>query len=102
MRKGKHCGKPSCICTHTDGCEAGWVFVQYWVNAHGDQCSEFDTINKIQKEAVVPCQNCDYDRWYIWKTSTTSEEYNERLRARGTHNRIKAYELEESSKTRIL
>ena len=75
---------------------------QYWVGRDGVRCSEFDNIDKTQHEGAVPCKNCDYDRWRIWNTSTTSEEYHERLRARGTHTRIKAYETEESSKTRIL
>lgn len=100
--KGFHCGKPSCICTHTDGCDKGWINVQYWVDSSGNICSEFDNIDKTQHEGAVPCENCDYEKWHIWKSSTTSEEYHERLRARGTHTRIKAYEIEESSKTHTL
>lgn len=26
-RSGQHCGRDSCRCTHTDGCEGGWVEV---------------------------------------------------------------------------
>lgn len=100
--KGRHCGKPNCICTHTEGCDNGWVMVEYWVASNGVICSEFDNIEKTKHEGAVPCKNCDYDRWHIYKTSATSEEYYERLRARGAHTRIKAYEIEESSKTRIL
>lgn len=100
--KGKHCGKPICICTHTDGCDAGWITSDYWVDRDGVRCEEFDNIQKTKHTGAVPCKTCDYDRWYIWNTSTTTEQYHERLRARGTHTRIKAYETEESSRTRIL
>lgn len=102
VMRGKHCGKPICICTHTDGCDAGWITSDYWVDRDGVRCEEFDNIQKTKHTGAVPCKTCDYDRWYIWNTSTTTEQYHERLRARGTHTRIKAYEAEESSRTRIL
>lgn len=96
------CDRTGCICTHTDGCEAGWIWVEYWVDSRGVKCSEFANIPKTRYEGVIPCKNCDYDRWVIWNTSTTSKEYGERLRARSLHNRTKAYENEEQSKTRTL
>ncbi len=96
------CDRTGCICTHTDGCEAGWIYIVYWADARGVTCSEFANIPKTRYEAVVPCKNCDYDRWSICNTSNTSKEYGERLRARSLHNRTKAYEREEESKTRTL
>lgn len=99
---GLPCEDSSCICTHTDGCETGWIDVQYWVDNRGVICSEFANIPKFRYEGVVPCKNCDYERWKIYNTSATTKEYGERLRARSVHTRIKAYEKEEESKTRTL
>jgi hypothetical protein len=99
---GIHCDRTACICTHTDGCEAGWIWLVYWVDARGQRCSEFDNIEKRKYEGVVPCRNCDHERWVIWNSTTSSKEYGERLRARSQSNRTKAYENEERSKTRTL
>jgi len=100
---GVPCEKPSCICTHTDGCNAGWIDVDYWVDSKYKVVDEFAMIEGKRKyEGAIPCQNCDYERWEIWKTSQNSKEYAERLRARSTYNRTKAYESEENSKTRTL
>lgn len=99
---GIPCNRVGCICTHTDGCEAGWIAIEYWVDARGVACSEFAKIPKQKYEGVIPCKNCDPERWIIWNTSRNSREYHERLIARSTHNRTKAYESEEQSKTRTL
>lgn len=100
---GIPCQNSSCICTHTDGCEAGWIFQDYWVDSRYKVVDEFAMIEGKRKyEGVIPCRNCDPERWEIWKTSRNSREYHERLMARSTHNRTKAYENEEKSKTRTL
>lgn len=100
---GIPCENSSCICTHTDGCDAGWIQEDYWVDSRGKRVSEFAMIeNKTKYEGVVPCKNCDFERWEIWNSSHNSKDYHERLRARSTHNRTKAYEAEEKSRTRTL
>jgi len=45
---------------------------------------------------------CDPDRYEIFLTSKTRLELFERLRKRGTHQRAKAYDEDEKSKTRTL
>jgi hypothetical protein len=99
---GMPCGRTGCICTHTEECDHGWIWVTYWVDARGHRCSEFDNIKKRKYEGVVPCRNCDPERWQLWNTSTSSKEYGEKLRARSQSNRTKAYEDEERSRTRTL
>lgn len=88
------CGSPNC--------EAGWIFMENIAEGSSGQQTKTDNINPAQSGGVVPCKDCNYERWHIWNTSATKEEYFERLRARGKHNRIKAYEIEEEHKTRIL
>lgn len=45
-RTGRHCGRGSCRCTHTMGCEAGWI-----ENAASDQ--------------VYPCRECSPRRYRV-------------------------------------
>lgn len=99
---GIPCEQLGCICTHTENCEAGWIWIKYWVDARGQKCSEFANIQKREYEGVVPCKNCDYERWTLWNSMSSSKEYGEALRARSHTNRIKSYENEERSKTRTL
>jgi len=90
MNLENHCGNASCECTHTHGCEKGWVY-----GKHLDE-------KFVEYEAVSPCPNCDPDRYEIFHTSKSRHELFERLRARGTHTRRKAYEDNDRSKTRTL
>lgn len=90
MNLENHCGNTGCICTHTEGCSKGWI-----LGKHLDE-------NNVLYEGVSPCPICDPDRYEIFLTSKNRHELFERLRARGTHTRRKAYEEDERSRTRTL
>jgi hypothetical protein len=90
MNIENHCGNTGCICTHTLGCEKGWIYVK-----HLDE-------KYVEYEGVSPCPICDPDRYEIFLTSKSRAELFERLRARGTHTKRKAYDEGENSKTRTL
>lgn len=101
MYTASHCMKPGCLCTHTHGCERGWIWKEY-----DDQVVYIDRQGKrstktIKREGVVPCMNCDSERYEIWLTALTYEDYIEKLQKRG-YGKKKAYENEENSKTRVL
>ncbi len=92
-----HCGRTACRCTHTEGCEKGFIHVRYvsrkWIKTK--------TGNKeIEKwyDGVVFCKVCDPERAHIQETSRSTEELTERLRAR-SNNKSNTYE---ESKTRTL
>jgi hypothetical protein len=90
MNIENHCGDSSCICTHTSGCEKGWILGKY-----------LDEKN-VEYEAVSPCPICDPDRYEIFLTSKSRQELFDKLRARGTHVKRQVYEDNENSKTRTL
>ena len=96
-----HCGKHGCYCTHTNGCVKGWIEQEY---THEKKVVRggIPSVTLTSYDGVRPCQNCDPERYEIWWSSKTSAEYHERLRARSTVNRNKAYENEERDKTRTL
>lgn len=96
-----HCGKHGCYCTHTNGCVKGWIEQEY-IHEKKVIRGGIPSVTLKTYEGVRPCQNCDPERYEIWWSSKTSAEYHERLRARSTVNRNKAYENEERDKTRTL
>jgi len=102
MNLDNHCGTSNCICTHTYGCEKGWIWrkdTDSKVVTLGN--GETKTVTE-EREGVYPCPICDPDRHEIFLTSKDSHELFERLRKRGTHQRINSYEQDERSKTRTL
>ena len=98
----KHCGASGCICTHTDGCDKGWILGKYYEDRVVKLPSGVNSTITETFEGVSPCPMCDPDRYEIFMTSKTRLELFERLRKRGTHQRAKAYEDDEKSKTRTL
>jgi hypothetical protein len=60
------------------------------------------SVTLIDREGVRPCMICDPERYEIWLTSKSSQEYHDRLSARSSHQKIKAYEKDERDKTRTL
>ena len=90
MYPENHCGNTGCMCTHTHGCERGWVY-----GKHYDE-------RNVEYEGVTPCAMCDPDRYEIFLTSKNRHELFERLRNRGKHQRSQAYQDDEQSKTRTL
>jgi hypothetical protein len=97
-----HCGNSGCICTHTQGCERGWVYGKYNDDKVVKLPNGVNSTVTETFEGVSPCPICDPDRYEIFLTSKSRLELFERLRKRGTHQRAKAYNEEENSKTRTL
>lgn len=96
-----HCRKINCRCTHTEGCERGYIFVRY-----------SDTKIVIRKgmetkivtwyDGVQFCSVCDPERAHIQQTSASTEEMQQRLRERSSYKNIENYEKQEANKTRTL
>jgi hypothetical protein len=102
MNLDKHCGTAGCICTHTEGCEKGWIWGKFTDDKTVRLPNDVYTTVTETFEGVSPCPICDPDRYEIFLTSKSREELLERLRNRGTHQRAKAYKEDEKSKTRTL
>lgn len=58
-RQGLPCGLAGCRCTHTEGCDAGWIDV-------GEQ--------------VAACEKCNYRRWQILRAGDRREVAQRNLR----------------------
>jgi hypothetical protein len=98
----KHCGVSGCICTHTLGCDKGWILGKFTEDKVVKLSNGISSTRTETFEGVSPCPMCDPDRYEIFITSKTRLELFERLRKRGTHQRAKAYDEDEKSKTRTL
>jgi hypothetical protein len=96
-----HCHRTGCICTHTEPCEYGWIWVEYYEEVTR-RTSSGTKVTSQKREGVIPCPTCDPERAEIHRTSKNSRELQERLQARSKYNKKQAYEEMESSKTRTL
>ena len=98
---GLKCNRLNCYCTHTDGCEKGFIYVRYAdkkiIIRDGVQ-----TEIEVWYDGVRFCPICDPERAHIQSTSTSSEEMAERLRSRSQFKYSENYEKQETSKTRTL
>lgn len=97
-----HCGKTGCICTHTAPCEYGWIWVEYYEEKKTKTKDGNTKVVSERYEGVKFCPTCSPDRASIQQSSRDNMELQERLRARSTVSKFKAYEEEERSKTRAL
>lgn len=97
-----HCGRTGCICTHTEPCEYGWIYVEYYEDKKTITKDGNTKVVSERYEGVKFCPTCDRERASIQLSSSNSKELGERLRARSTVSKFKAYEEEERSKTRTL
>lgn len=97
-----HCGQTNCDCTHTQGCEFGWIYGTE-TDRKVAKTRDGETIVTEQKyEVVSPCQNCRPELYNIFATSRSRQELQERLRSRSNHNRLKTFEESEERKTKTL
>lgn len=95
------CNKINCYCTHTDGCEKGFIFVRYkHTEKRIREGKEITT--ETWYDGVRFCPICDPERAHIQNTSTSSEEMAERLRNRSTLKSSDNYDKEEATRTRTL
>lgn len=97
-----HCGKIGCDCTHTQGCEHGWIFGKEpdrkIVHTKDGGTKVVETIYEV----VWPCMNCQPEKARIFANSRNRQELQENLRNRSTFTRQKAYDESEERKTRTL
>ena len=97
-----HCGRTGCICTHTEPCEYGIIWVEYYEDKKTITKDGNTKVVSERYEGVKFCPTCDPERASIQRSSRDSKELGERLRARSTVSKFKAYEEEERIKTRTL
>jgi len=95
------CSKSECFCTHTEPCEYGWIWVEYYEEVIV-RINDTTKVKSEKREGVTPCPTCDPERASIFRTAKNTWELGEKLRARSNYNRKQAYEESESSKTRTL
>ena len=95
------CNKTNCICTHTDGCDRGYIYIRYSNKKIIIRDGVQNTV-EIWYDGVRFCPICDPERAHIQNTSTTSEEFAERLRNRSTLKSSDNYDKEEATRTRTL
>jgi hypothetical protein len=96
-----HCGRLNCRCTHTEGCEKGFIAIRYV-----DKQEKIRQGQKIVVETwydgVHFCSICDPERAHIQQSSQSSEEMGQRLRERSKYKHAENYEQKESDKTKTL
>jgi hypothetical protein len=97
-----HCGKTGCFCTHTEPCEYGFIWVEYYEDKKTITKEGNTKVVSERFEGVNFCPTCDPERAGIQKSSRTRQELFERLQSRSKFTKTKAYEEEERSKTRAL
>ena len=95
------CAKINCYCTHTDGCDRGFIFVRY-KHTEKKVRDNKEILTETWYDGVRFCPVCDPERAHIQNTSTTSEEMAERLRNRSTLKSSDNYDREEATRTRTL
>ena len=101
MLNENHCRRINCRCTHTDGCERGWIWTEYIDRQEKKVNDEIVVVQKVY-EGVLFCPVCDPERAHIQKTSKSSEELAERLRERSKYKSAENYERQEANQTRTL
>jgi hypothetical protein len=97
-----HCGKTGCFCTHTEPCEYGFIWVEYYEDKKTVTKDGNTKVVAERFEGVKFCPTCDPERSGIQNSSRNPTELGERLRARSKVSKFKTYEEEERSKTRAL
>lgn len=95
------CERTNCICTHTEGCEKGFIFTRYKDVKEIVREGEKKTI-ETWYDGVLFCPTCYPERAFIQRTSQSSEEMSHRLRERSSLKSTENYEKSEESKTRTL
>ena len=95
------CNRTNCICTHTDGCEKGYIWVRYKNTEKRMRLGE-QILIETWYDGVRFCPICDPERAHIQDTSTSSEELAERLKNRSSLRSSDNYDREEATRTRTL
>ena len=95
------CNRTNCICTHTDGCDKGFIFVRY-KHIEKRMREGKEILIETWYDGVRFCPVCDPERAHIQATSISSEELAERLNNRSHFKYSENYEKQEMNKTRTL
>ena len=95
------CHRVNCICTHTDDCVKGYIFVRYKHTEKRVREGK-EILIETWYDGVRFCPVCDPERAHIQNTSTSSEELAERLSNRSTLKSSANYDREEATRTRTL
>ena len=96
------CNRFPCPCSHTKGCEKGWIWVTF------DVPYTYKTPQGEMKEAVKefegvkPCPVCDPERARLFKDSFNRIDLMKKLQLRSTSARNAAYDMAQGERTRIL
>lgn len=97
-----HCGQTNCDCTHTQGCEFGWIFGKE-TDRRVTRTKDGETkVIETTYEVAYPCSNCQPEKARIFATARNRQELQEMLRSRSNHNRLKTFEESEERKTKTL
>lgn len=82
--RGSHCGRAGCECSHTDGCEAGWI-----ENRPGmvqadlfDAPEDAQPAARVQYDSVRPCPRCAPRRAELIEETADRRRAQQRLRVR--------------------
>lgn len=62
-REREHCGRDACRCTHTEGCDRGWVDMPAYV----------DPVTKQTYAPVQPCPVCRPESWARMRNQSTDD-----------------------------
>lgn len=96
-----HCGGLNCRCTHTEGCERGFIHVRYLDEEIKTRKGERIVVERWY-DGVQFCSVCYADRAHIQQTSMSTQEMGQRLRERSSYKNTENYEKQEAGKTRTL
>lgn len=96
------CNRLYCRCTHTDGCEGGFIAHSYIVKRKRIDREGNTFFAEMVYDGVQPCPVCDPERARIVASSRSSVEIGERLRERSVINAKDNYEKNEMGQTRTL
>lgn len=96
-----HCGRVNCICTHTEGCEKGFISVRY-PDRKEINTKEGKKVVETWYDGVLFCPTCDPERAFIQTHARSREEFFHKLQERSKFKATENYEKSEESKTRTL
>lgn len=96
-----HCGRLNCRCTHTEGCERGFVHIRYLDEEIKTRKGEKIVVERWY-DGVQFCSVCNAERAHIQQTSMSTQEIGQRLRGLSSYKNTENYEKQEAGKTRTL
>ena len=97
-----HCFRAGCRCSHTHGCEKGWIWGISVVKRIVVLKDKTQDIVTQEYDSVSPCPNCDPDRAELFCDSKERHELMDALQNRSTNKRVQYYKDSERNKTKTL